>query len=148
MNQSFSRSPGLSIDLVLRKTVGSASDRNRHLVANLGVDSVHILIDEVPAFDGVIRVEVVAQASASGGVQRRVAAARRLQQPLHHRGVELHLVPSLALRHHTSRHRLFVTGVLSLTLQSLQYLISVCSNVRVYEIFTIQRERLIINKWL
>lgn len=87
-------------------------------VAYLSEDSVHILIDEVLAFDGIVRVEVFAQASALAGVQRRIAVAARLHQLLRHRRIVLHLAPSLALRHHASRHTILIAGVLSSTLPS------------------------------
>lgn len=79
------------------------------VAAYLSEDSVHILVDEVLAFNGIGRVEVFPQASELVGTQRRVAVATRPQQLLHHCRVELDFAPTLAFGHQTSRHMPLVT---------------------------------------
>lgn len=109
-----------------------------HVVAYLSEDSVHILIDEVFAFDGIVRMEVFPQARDLAGAQRRVAVATRPQQLFHCRRVELDLVPPLTLRYNASRHTALVTIIPS---SSTMHLISVCINLEIYGVFTMRNER-------
>lgn len=92
--------------------------------AYLSEDSVHILVDEVLALNGIVWVEVFPQASDLVGMQRRVAVATRPQQLLHHRRVELDFAPTLALGHQTSRHMPLFTRILSSSTISIMRLIS------------------------